>query len=121
MGYGMEQMEAHFVVTDAKKALEAIHKIPKGDYGWTDHEAALKADNLQDALEHWRWNWNESYAELNFNGEKHSGDEIILFNAIAPFVEKGGYIQMHGEDGAIWRWYFNGKTCEEQTGIVTFT
>jgi hypothetical protein len=47
---------------------------------------------------------------LEFDGEK-IGDEETLFEAIAPAVEKGSYIQASGDDGEIWRWVFDGETC----------
>ena len=43
---------------------------------------------------------------LEFDGEK-SGDEDILFRAIAPFVESGSFIEMRGEDGCQWRCLFH--------------
>lgn len=39
-----------------------------------------------------------------------TGEEERLFNAIAPFVEDGSFIEMKGEDDKTWRWVFkNGK------------
>lgn len=42
----------------------------------------------------------------------------MMFNTIAPFVEKDSYIQVSGEEGDSWRWVFNGTTCEEVLSSV---
>lgn len=34
--------------------------------------------------------------------------------------EPGSYIEMRGEDGALWRWVFDGKTCKEITAKITW-
>ena len=60
-----------------------------------------------------------AYSEIYFDGEK-LGDDAILFEAIAPYVKKGSFIEMNGEDGCIWQWQFNGKTCIEKAATVSF-
>ena len=71
----------------------------------------------------WRWEVEEdedhNIISINFCGEK-SGDDLILFDAIAPFVEPGSMIEMLGEDGAKWRWIFDGKTCEEKYAKIVW-
>jgi len=57
---------------------------------------------------------------IYFNGEKFDGTEHEMFNSIAPFVEAGSYIEMLGEGGEIWRWVFDGETCEEKAATITF-
>lgn len=42
-----------------------------------------------------------------------------MFQAIAPYVEDGSYIEISGEDGELWRWCFkNGKCLEIYPKIV---
>lgn len=36
-------------------------------------------------------------------------DEKLFFEAIAPYVEAGSYIEYAGRDGDMWRWSFDGK------------
>ena len=61
------------------------------------------------------WGWSGRYDAggdvigLEFDREK-LGDEEMLFGALVPFVAPGGYIEMVGEDGDIWRWVFDGGT-----------
>jgi hypothetical protein len=56
---------------------------------------------------------------VDFQGEK-IGEEKFLWNALAPFIEPGSYIEMQGEDGERWRWTFDGKTCTEIQAKVTW-
>ena len=49
---------------------------------------------------------------LSFYGDKLSYDEGEMFKIVAPYVEDGSYIEMHGEDGAQWRWAFSGGDCQ---------
>jgi hypothetical protein len=42
------------------------------------------------------------------------GDEPKLYAAIAPFVERGSFIVMHGEDHSTWRHLFKDGQCIEQ-------
>ena len=83
----------------------------------------VEARHIEDALKAWRWNGDfdqdGNLLLVYFLGEK-LGDETHLFSAIAPFVEDGGYIEMQGEDGCLWRWLFKDGKLTEQTGRVTF-
>ena len=116
-------------------------------FSWVYTEEFVNADTFADAMESWRWeieeqqrenrkdvseltsedlNWSESpnhdgkdVVGICFIGEK-LGDDHVLFQAIAPFVEIGSYIEMSGEEGYIWRWYFDGTDCVEQEGRVVF-
>ena len=47
-----------------------------------------------------------------------TGAEGHFFEAIAPFVQDGSFIEWRGEDGCEWRWLFTNGTCSEQT-VVT--
>ena len=50
---------------------------------------------------------------ISFTGESFAND-IELFSVIAPYVEKDSFIEMCGAEGEIWRWVFDGLTCEEK-------
>jgi hypothetical protein len=113
-------------------------------FGWVDTKDVLTADTLEDALYAWRWEAstsgvavedvidavNEAMASpdyesggdieyIEFIGEK-LGQDFLLFQTIAPFVEDGSFIQMHGEDGCIWQWQFKNGTCKEKNGKLIF-
>lgn len=143
MGYCMQQRNSIFTIEkeNVPKALEAIKKLvekvdmlggggsygPNGKtsshYSWVDTLSFLKAETFQKAMEEWRWDVEvDATGEVNniyFRGEK-LGDDKILFDAIAPFVEKGSFIEMDGEDGTLWRWNFDGKHCVEKSPQITW-
>jgi hypothetical protein len=148
MGYCMDQRDAEFKIKPenmagaiaAVKALdgkEAEHGAGGFSscggkttlhYSWVDVGFSRGKTTLEALMGAWRWSLEVerdddgkeiSAVGINFEGEK-SGDDMVLFRAIAPFVEPGSYIEMHGEDGYLWRFYFDGQTCVEQEGKVTF-
>ncbi len=47
-------------------------------------------------------------------------DENKWFADIAPFIEKGSYIDMLGEDIEHWRYYFDGQRVECYPGFVEY-
>jgi hypothetical protein len=129
MGYCISQGETQFHIKAAHKAaaLAAVRRLARderamsrgssqGDrwYSWVTTDDFYLAKTLEVALSAWRWDATihgntHDIVGLQFNGEK-SGDDEVLFSAIAPFVTDGSYIQMSGEDGAVWRWVFKGAT-----------
>jgi hypothetical protein len=138
MGYYMNQQSAEFKIKKTKvaKALAAIQALAKtpermgggsstGEkwYSWVDMKELADAKTLPDALVAWRWsgfiNDAGDLVEIDFDGEK-LGDDAILLEAIAPFVEKGSYIEMEGEEGCHWKWCFDGKTMTEKQGRVVY-
>lgn len=134
MGYCVDQVSCTNFKIEAKnfhkalKAIKALHgketiKDSGGShFSWVDHDFH-KARSLPEALDMWRWRLrvddDGDGVELYFEGEKLGDDEILL-NAIAPFVEAGAEIAMAGEDGARWKWVFNGKTCVERAGRIVY-
>ncbi len=93
------------------------------DFAFIRREAVLNASNVYDVLSEWRWlpliDDEGNVENLEFIGEK-LGDEQILFDSIAPFVEADSYIVIAGDDGKIWRWLFEGGNCRYETGKVVF-
>lgn len=125
MGYYMSATHAYVEIVDpegALAALKALRPPPCGHFSWVDLEVVQRAVTVVDALREWRWGCHASgqgFAIGEFLGEK-SGDDLTMFCAIAPFVRAGDYIEMDGEDGARWRWVFDGATCHEVTPHVTW-
>jgi hypothetical protein len=91
-------------------------------FSWVDKNFH-KLTDVKAIIRAWRWepkfDENGNICGINFDGEKY-GDDGILFNAIAPYVEAGSYIEMVGEDGAKWRWIFDGETCEEKQATISW-
>lgn len=125
MGYCMEQRSSKFYVLDEEAALEAIKGLAvketmgPGHFSWVDTREFMMADTFEEAMSAWRWKTESDWKYILFEGEK-LGDDKLLFDTIAPYVEAGSYIEMDGEDGEIWRWIFDGKTCREVTAKIVF-
>jgi hypothetical protein len=92
-------------------------------FSWVDNEKVLKATNLTEVLQEWRYepefDDNGDIFTLEFTGEK-LGDDPILFQTLAPFIEKDGEIHFRGEDGLKWKYVFNGKEMKEVAAIETW-
>ena len=118
----MVQKNVDFIMSKNKlpEALKAVKALVSGtnDFHWVNSEPILKAKTIEEALEEWSWrlevNDDGDVKGIYFEGEK-SRDELELFKAIAPFVEVNSFIEMMGEDGYLWRYHFDGKTCIEHT------
>ena len=149
MGYCMTQRDSMFTIKKENKeaALEAIKELAKPEkmegkasggrwscgsngkreeifYSWVTTSDFLNASCLEDAIRAWRWclesdNDSGDVIGIYFEGEKLGNDEI-LFDAIAPFVEEGSFLEMSGEDGALWRWSFDGKEMEEKYANINW-
>ena len=135
MGYCMEQQDSNFTIKPSNvagalasiKALagkETITDSSGRHYSWVSTKDFVKAETLSEAMNAWRWHvtCDEETGEVEnilFEGEK-IGDEDALFGAIAPFVEPDSYIEMQGEDGTLWRWVFDGKTCTEKKATISW-
>jgi hypothetical protein len=125
----MELTESNFTILAKNKkfALQAIKNLAgQGTvndssgkhFSWVTTEEFFRAKTLEKALRAWRYSTEEVNEEdlgiSEFTGEK-LGDDFLLFQALAPFVVKNSYLQYQGEDGTIWRYVFDGETCEEKT------
>lgn len=133
MGYWIEQRDSNFLLPEAnhEKALKALQELAKkaadgevNSLDWIAPSAIIEAKTIKEALVAIRWEpsiYDETgdVIGLEFTGQK-SGSDLQLFNAIAPFVEAGSYIEMQGEDGAVWRWVFDKGRCTEKYGRVVF-
>jgi hypothetical protein len=133
MGYMIEQRESKFRIPAEKHeaCLAAIKAIPLGDphvgngggHSWVGEYD--KATTLVDAFYEWRWNARfgplagGDLTDLWFEGEKY-GDDEVLWEAIAPYVDAGSYIEMSGEEGEVWRWVFDGSTFHTHYGKMTW-
>lgn len=133
MGYCISQIESKFDLPkahfeEALKAIQGLHgqETIKDSFGehfsWVD-ENFFEINDLVEMLKEWRWSvglgLDGSIGSIQFTGEK-MGDDGIMFRAIAPFVGAGSYIEMQGEDGARWRWTFDGKICKQVWGHLTW-
>ena len=137
MGYYMNMVDADFMIKseNVEPAFQAIKKlidqvderggggsyfngVSKRHYSWVSTEELVKSKSLSEFMDEWRWeidfDENGNVNDICFCGEK-LGDDEILFEALAPFVEEGSYIEMRGEESDLWRWVFQNGECVEKT------
>ena len=138
MGYCIDMRAASFRVPadNFTAARDAIVKLMErgakegrgfssggNHFSWMNDHGITAETSFEDAMKAWRYpvflDDEGNVNDIQFWGEK-LGQEDLLFEVIAPFVTPGSHIEMHGEDGTIWRWQFDGKTCKEVTAKVTF-
>ena len=141
MGYymTMHDMKMNIPKANHDRCLKAIKALAahawsvRGGhpFAWVRTSEFADATTLREALAAWRCvdpnqdlvNPDEfehgDIRSLYFAGEK-LGDDAQLMGAIAPYVEPGSYIEMHGEDGDRWRWYFDGESCVQQQGRTVY-
>lgn len=128
MGYYMNQIEANFTIKKeyVDKAYNALKELfSKGDtsLAWINNKVASNSKSFTEIMLKCRWqvesNEEGDYDTIYFNGEKCGGDEEVVLDTIAPYVENDSYIQMQGEDGEQWRWVFNnGEVIEKHAKLI---
>jgi hypothetical protein len=139
MGYRISLEDVKFRIRADRKAdalaaakqLKSVEqKVGNGGNGtirwfsWMNGVDLSEIQTLEEMLESWRYETvidaDGNVVDLSFLGEK-IGQEDLLWQAIAPFVEPGSFIEMSGEDGAHWRWIFDGETCQEQKAKISWS
>jgi len=131
MGYYINQVDHNFIINnkDIDNVINAIHSLNKNEdenqlaygYSWVNMNF-IKSNDIKEIFKCWRWHIdqdeNGNIDSIYFEGQK-LGDDDVLFRAIAPYVKDGSYIELHGEDNAIWRWAFkNGRFLETYPEIT---
>ena len=126
MGYCMNQREARFEIKkeNVPAAFDALKRLAGNvkHLSWVSNEVVLAMKTFADAMDEFQWGVDLDDAgnvvNIGFEGDK-SGSEDDLFGALAPFVEPGSFIEMDGEDGAMWRWVFrNGEFLEVTPSVI---
>jgi hypothetical protein len=128
MGYCMTQSgcgKFQIKAKDMPKALKALKDMlaKKKDYTWVTSSDIEQAKTLNEAINAWGWDLDmddEGNATALLCNSEKLGEEHLMFDIIAPFVKKGAFIDMFGEDGTNWRWAFDGKHCVEKTAKVSY-
>ena len=121
MSYTIEQKDTQFFMDNStlESARKAILTAMSG-FDWFKKRNAL---TLEAAAAQCGWALEFDNAD-NVIGIEHlheyEGQEKKLFEALAPYVKPGSYIQMIGEDGELWRWVFDGSNCIKKTPTITW-
>lgn len=103
MGYEMSLRDEKFSIKkeNKSKALELLKELFRtdNDIRWVSNSFVIDSETLEEAIEECCWSLENDDAGnvvgISFELEK-LGDELKIFNAIAPFVEDGSYIEMCG-------------------------
>lgn len=79
--------------------------------------------SIKDAFDTFCFSFEEdeedNIIDVNFEGECYY-DQDVLFNTIAPWVEKNSYVSFYGEEGDHFRFFFNGKECVEEQAVISY-
>lgn len=91
-------------------------------FSWVSDNYHETAGDLIDVTdEEFRFQGSFYDDEGNFHlGEFDSkvGDEGILFDVLAPYVEDGSHVEWLGEEGERWRWVFKeGKKSDQYPNV----
>jgi hypothetical protein len=110
MGYNINLVYSNFELPEVHEriAIEDINRYFNID----------NTGSLDKVMEYFLWTVfkeDNKWVDLEFLGEKWHKDHFHLFNAIAPYVPTGCYIEMQGEEGDRFRWVFEEETCKEIT------
>lgn len=141
MGYEVTLQKAEFRILPEQfeEAIEAVkglldqpekmggltytHKgVTQRWYSFVDSKMVEQAETITHAMRAFRWHPVQEYnggdvVDLEFLGGK-LGDDKVFFEALAPFVVEGSYVQMEGDDGEVWRWCFeDGQVIEKRARI----
>lgn len=142
MGYWVETMDVDFSIKkeNLEKAYEALCELNKHDnlkHGRTGLTSKLEhstsvAENPGVCFSWMDWNYDEIFETaqeifeelgfetiLNADGDlevhhynSKTGSEEDFLSAVAPFAKDGSYIEWRGEDGSMWRNFF-------ESGVMT--
>lgn len=120
MGYYMSQQNAEFYIKadDVPQALTALQKWGAN----VNFDEMKNAKDFSEAM--WIYGFqvefdkNGNCTDILFEYDKLRGQDELLA-VIAPYVAEGSFLQMIGEDDAMWRWVFrNGALGEISAKIV---
>ena len=128
MGYCMSLEDAVFSIPKSNHApalakIKALVQRRSRGFSWVDTQEVLSAQTLAKAMEAFRWpvdhDADGNVTSVDFTGEK-LGDDKHLFGVLAEFVAEGSFVEMRGEDGALWRWVFSGGQVAEKHATVNW-
>jgi hypothetical protein len=144
MGYYISLRASNFYIENDKKEealklfkdnmLSRVDELGRGGcfaegkkketwFSWTDTKRLQETQTIEDVIKQFGWepetDNDGNIVDLYFDHDK-MGQEDLLFDTIAPCVRAGSYLDMEGEEGDLWRWYFDGEQMLDQTGKVTY-
>lgn len=121
MSYTIKQRHAQFFLNKAglepaRKAIVAV----MSSFDWFKKRNALTLEAAA-AQCGWALEFDDNDNVIGIEHlNSYEGQEKLLFGAMAPYVKPGSFIEMAGEDGDFWRWYFTGEACKEVKPTVVW-
>lgn len=118
-----ENFDAALAAIKSLAGKETIEDSGGRHFSWVNPEF-VNSKTLENAIKSWRWEplMDKETGDvdgLEFDGKKY-GDEEVLFAALAPYVEPDSFIEVMGEEGEMWRWFFDGKKLITQEAKITW-
>lgn len=109
-------IDSEFSFSNIDKAFESI-KSNNFNYEYEDLD---KSEDIFKAFEIWSLSLISKESGV-FNIQSTGdclGDEEELFNAIAPYINKDGFIKLGLEEGEVIEYKFNGKNCKGKSSKI---
>lgn len=114
MSYTINQSDSAFFILEENmtSALSALKKLCE-ERNWCG--GLKKVRHLENALDQFGWSLefddDGNVSSIEFLRD-YEDCEQELFSTLAPFIRAESFIEMIGEDNKIWRWVFDGTTCQ---------
>lgn len=92
-------------------------------YSWTDTKVCRTATTLLELIQQFveeSWFDEQDPMVLHFSDSQKIGQEEVLFQTLAPFIEANTDVEWTGEDGAHWRWAFDGERMVVQDAAIIY-
>jgi hypothetical protein len=112
VSYCVTQFDCEFAFKDADVELAAWDAVRRRV------DAVSHCDDIDEVLHELGWDRHDTYLDRNTSRLSSVTDDV--FKAIAPYVKKYSFIVLVGEDGAIWKYAFDGEKCRIVPGAITF-
>ena len=99
-------------------------------YSWVNTSHVLEAlkndeqslgENIADAFSYWGYVLtvdSNRGVEWEYRERDKWGDDEFLWGALAPCISEGSFIEFRAEDGAMWKYEFDGISFREFVGYV---
>lgn len=120
MGYCVRQVDSKFKVKieDFPAVMDSLREhLNKAKMSGYDKTEIINMTSIHEMLEEIGWSvkydMSMNIVHLEFENEKFWEADEAVVAAFAPFAEAGSFIEMLGEDGAKWRYVFDGKDVKE--------
>jgi hypothetical protein len=89
-------------------------------YSWVSTKELMEATTLAGLINCFVGDADILDGALVFGFDDKVGNEDVLFEVLAPYIDAGGYVEWRGEDGSHWMWMFDGTAMKVLDGEVVY-